>query len=316
MIKNRRSFITGIKSFILSKKEKKFLKNYKPWGIILFSRNIKSINQCRKLTDEIRKIFNDKYYPILIDEEGGKVSRLSKLINTSIFTAEFFGNLYNKNKIKFNIYSKIYVEQMSYILNEMGININTVPVLDLKRKNSNKVIGDRSFSKNSKIVSKIGNIIINLYHKNNIATVIKHIPGHGLAKVDSHKFTPIVSENLIKLERNDFFPFKKKKSLFSMTAHIIYKSIDKDLTATHSKKVINVIRKKIKFKNIIMSDDISMKSLKFDIKKNTTMAFNAGCNLVLHCNADYSEMLIVGKNSPKLNHFLIKKTSEFCKILG
>ena len=101
-----------------------------------------------------------------------------------------------------------------------------------------------------------------------------------------------------------------------MTAHIIYKVIDKDFTATHSKEVINLIRKKIKFENIIMSDDISMKSLKFDIKKNTTMAFNAGCNLVLHCNADYSDMLIVGKNSPKLNHFLIKKTSEFYEILG
>ena len=311
----RRSFIIGIKSYKLSSREKKFLKLYKPWGVILFSRNIKSIKQCSILTNSIRDIFKDKFYPILIDEEGGKVSRLSKIINTSIFKAQFFGDLFLSNKTKFNTYSKVYIEQMSYLLKQMGININTVPVLDVRRTKSNKIIGSRSFSTNPKIVSKIGDIFINLYQKNNIGTVIKHIPGHGLAKVDSHKMTPTVFDSLDKLNKNDFFPFKNKKSLFCMTAHIKYNKIDKSLTATHSPKIINLIRKKIKFRNIIMTDDISMRSLKFRIAKNTTLAFKAGCNLVLHCNSNYSEMLQVADNSPQISNFLIKKTSEFYNIL-
>tara|TARA_A100000164_G_scaffold78366_1_gene66134 strand:- start:616 stop:1569 length:954 start_codon:yes stop_codon:yes gene_type:complete len=311
----RRSFIIGIKSYKLSSREKKFLKLYKPWGVILFSRNIKSIKQCSILTNSIRDIFKDKFYPILIDEEGGKVSRLSKIINTSVFKAQFFGDLFLSNKNKFNTYSKVYIEQMSYLLKQMGININTVPVLDVRRTKSNKIIGSRSFSTNPKIVSKIGDIFINLYQKNNIGTVIKHIPGHGLAKVDSHKMTPTVFDSLDKLNKNDFFPFKNKKSLFCMTAHIKYNKIDKSLTATHSSKIINLIRKKIKFRNIIMTDDISMRSLKFRIAKNTTLAFKAGCNLVLHCNSNYSEMLQVADNSPQISNFLIKKTSEFYNIL-
>ena len=119
MINKRRSFIIGIKSHELTSKEKKFLRKYKPWGVILFSRNIKSIKQCSILTNSIRKLFSDKFYPILIDEEGGKVSRLSKIINTSVFKAQFFGDLFLSNKTKFNTYSKVYIEQMSYLLKQM-----------------------------------------------------------------------------------------------------------------------------------------------------------------------------------------------------
>ena len=114
----------------------------------------------------------------------------------------------------------------------------------------------------------------------------------------------------------DFYPFKDKKSLFAMTAHIIYNKIDKNNTATHSKKILELIRNSIKFNNIIISDDISMKALQYSIKENTIKAFGAGCNLVLHCNANYHEMVIVAKNSPKVSTFIIKKTSQFYKILS
>jgi beta-N-acetylhexosaminidase len=315
MIKNRRSFIVGLKSTILQVKEKRFLKKYKPWGIILFSRNIKSIVQTKKLTDDIRKIFNDKKYPILIDQEGGRVSRLNNLIDSSNFTGESFGKLFKKNFKKFNIYCKVFINQTCYLLDKIGVNINTVPVLDIRRKNSNNVIGNRSFDSKPKIVSKIGDYFIDQFHKNNIGTVIKHIPGHGLAKVDSHKYTPIVRKNLKVLNKNDFLAFKNKKSLFAMTAHIIYQNIDKNFTATHSKKVIKLIKNNIKFKNLLISDDISMKGLKFSIKENTKKAFIAGCDLVLHCNAKYGEMITVAKNSPKVNAFITKKTSQFYKIL-
>ena len=193
---------------------------------------------------------------------------------------------------------------------------NTVPVLDLYKKNSSSVIGDRAYSSRSKIVSKIGDFCIKTFSKQKIGTVIKHIPGHGLAKVDSHKLTPTVYTNSKILFKNDFNCFKKKKSFFSMTAHIIYKDIDPLNTATHSVKIIELIRNKIKFRNIIISDDISMKALKFSIKINTQKAFIAGCNLVLHCNANYREMMIVAENSPLVDNFIIKKTSQFYKFIS
>ena len=313
---NRRSFITGIKSSTLSVIEKKFLYQYNPWGVILFSRNIKSLNQAKKLTDQIKKIFNDKNYPILIDQEGGRVNRLKKIFNEGSLTGEFFGKLYLNDKKKFYNYYKTYIKKTSLLLKSIGANINTLPVLDLRLKGSSSIIGDRSFSKDPKIVSKIGDICIKNFHSNNIGTVIKHIPGHGLAKVDSHKLTPIVNKNLKYLIKNDFSTFRKKSSLFAMTAHIIYRNIDKINTATHSKKIIQLIRNNIKFKNIIMSDDISMKSLKSSINVNTLKAFNAGCDLVLHCNGNFKEMCDVADNSPLLNKFIIKKTSQFYKIIS
>ena len=313
---NKRCFITGIKSTTLSIKEKKFLNDYKPWGVILFSRNIKSIKQTKKLTDEIKKIFKDNKYPILIDQEGGRVNRLKNFFNGEPLTGEFFGKLYLKDKRKFNYYYEIFINQTSFLLKSIGVNINTLPVLDLRSRGGSNVIGDRSFSNKKNIVSKIGNICIDYFHKNKIGTIIKHIPGHGLANVDSHKLTPTIKKDLSYLIKNDFSAFKNKKSLFAMTAHIIYQNIDKLNTATHSKKIIKLIRNHIKFRNILMSDDISMKSLKGSIKVSTLRAFDAGCDLVLHCNANYKEMIQVGSNSPLISKFIIKKTSQFYKIIS
>ena len=312
---NRRSFIVGINSTKLSTKEKNFLRKYKPWGVILFSRNIKDIHQTLKLTSSIRKIFNDKNYPILVDQEGGRVNRLNNIISFDNLTSEFFGKMYIKNLIEFKIIYKLFIDKTSYLLKSMGININSVPVLDLRFKGSSKVIGDRSFSKNPKIVSKIGEYCINYFKENGIGTIMKHIPGHGLAKVDSHKLTPIVDKMISFLNEKDFLPFRNKKIFFAMTAHIIFKRIDKLNTVTHSKKLIRHIRKNIGFKNILISDDLSMKSLKGTLFENTIRAFNAGCNLVLHCNGNYKQMEIIAKNSPLIDNFILKKTSQFYKIL-
>ena len=315
-MKNRRSFIVGIKSTKLNNKEKIFLRKYKPWGVILFTRNIKNINQTFKLTSSIRKIFNDKNYPILIDQEGGRVNRLKNIISFDNLTPEFFGQLYVKNYKEFEIYYRLFIDKTSYLLKLIGVNLNTSPVLDLRVKGASNIIGDRSFSKDPKIVSKIGDFCINFFHKNKIGTVIKHIPGHGLARVDSHNFTPLINKDNKYLAKNDFKSFKNKKTLFAMTAHIIFKKIDKKDPVTHSKKLIKLIRNKIGFRNILISDDLSMKSLKGNLKENAIKAFNAGCNLVLHCNGNLKEMEIVGKESPIINQFIHKKTSQFYKIIS
>ena len=315
-MKNRRCFIVGIKSTKLNNKEKIFLRKYKPWGVILFTRNIKNINQTFKLTSSIRKIFNDKNYPILIDQEGGRVNRLRNIISFDNLTSEFFGQLYVKNYKEFEIYYRLFIDKTSYLLKLIGVNLNTSPVLDLRVKGASNIIGDRSFSKDPKIVSKIGDYCINFFHKNKIGTVIKHIPGHGLASVDSHNFTPLINKDNKYLTKNDFKSFKNKKTLFAMTAHIIFKKIDEKNPVTHSKKLIKLIRNKIGFRNILISDDLSMKSLKGNLKENAFKAFNAGCNLVLHCNGNLKEMEIVGKESPIINQFIYKKTSQFYKIIS
>ena len=312
---NRRSFIIGLKSLKLSAKERIFLKEFKPWGVILFARNIKNIKQASNLTSSIRKIFNDRKYPILIDQEGGRVNRLKNLISFDNLTSEFFGNKYINDLKEFKIYYKLFIDKTSYLLRSIGANINTVPVLDLRIKGASNVIGDRSFSADPKIVSRIGDYCIKYYHENGIGTVIKHIPGHGLAKVDSHNFTPIINKKINYLIKKDFIPFKNKKTFFAMTAHIIFNKIDIKNTVTHSKKLIKLIRNEIKFKDLLISDDLSMKSLKGTLKKNTIKTFKAGCNLALHCNGNFKEMKIVGENSPLIDKFIIKKTSQFYKIL-
>ena len=316
MINKRRAFIVGIKSLQLSKNEIDFLKKYKPWGVILFLRNIKSIKQAKSLTDNIRKIFKDKNYPILIDQEGGRVNRLSNIISFDNLTSEYFGKLYEKDKMKLNIIYKLFVDNTSHLLKLIGANINTLPVLDLRVKGASNIIGDRSFSGNVSTVSKMGDLCIKLFKENSIGTVIKHIPGHGLAKVDSHNFTPIVNKSIKHLKKYDFSTFKKKNCFFAMTGHVIYKNLDQLNTATHSKKVIRYIRNYIGFKNILISDDLSMKSLKNDMKNNTIKAFEAGCNLALHCNGKLNEMKIVAENSPLISNFISKKTSQFYKILS
>ena len=311
----RRSFIVGIKSIKLLKKEKIFLKKFKPWGVILFTRNIKNIKQTNKLTNSIRKIFNDSKYPILIDQEGGRVNRLKKIIVFDNLTSEFFGKRYIENFKEFKFFYKLFIDKTSYLLKSIGANINTVPVLDLKIKGASNIIGNRSFSNDPKIVSKIGDYCIKYFHDNGIGTVIKHIPGHGLSKVDSHFLTPVINKKENYLLKNDFYTFKNKKAFFAMTGHIVFKKIDKNNTVTHSKKLIKLIRKKIGFKNLLISDDLSMKSLKGTLKANTIKTFNAGCNLVLHCNGNLKEMEIIGKNSPLIDKFIYKKTSQFYKIL-
>ena len=317
MINKRKSFITGVKGTKLNEKEIYFLKKYKPWGVILFSRNIKSINQTYKLTSQIKKIFKDENYPILIDEEGGKVSRLNQIIDLTIFSQDYFFKLFKKNKKNFLNQYKIYINAVSSILNYAGININTVPVLDVRRKNTHNFIGTRSFSENVKNVSKLGNLCIQLYKKNKIATVTKHIPGHGLSKSDSHYETPIINAKKKILIKNDFKPFKNCKSPFAMTGHVIYQAYDKNNTATHSKIIINkIIRKYINFDGILISDDVSMKSLKYDLKENAIKALHAGCNLVLHCNGNIREMYKLAKIIPSIDYFTEKKTSDFYKFLG
>ena len=190
-----KALIVSIKGTKLTKREKILLKKERPWGIILFKRNLKSFTQIRNLTNQVKKITKNKKFPIIVDEEGANVSRLNNLINHNL-SSNFFGNLYKKDKFFALKLFKIYITSLSKILKDLGFNVNTIPVLDVLKPYTNKIIGKRSFSKNKKIVKEMGDLTIKYLHSNNLAGIIKHIPGHGSSSTDSHKKTPTVTLSL------------------------------------------------------------------------------------------------------------------------
>jgi beta-N-acetylhexosaminidase len=312
----KKAIIVSIKGSKLTSKEKLLLAKEKPWGLILFKRNIKSLIQTKKLIKNIRLTSKDKKFPIMIDEEGSSVSRLRDVINHNI-NANYFGNLYKINKkFALNLY-KSYLRSLSDELKKLGIGINTIPVLDILRHNTNSVIGNRSFSKNKKIVKQLGKIAIKECQAKKIVTVIKHIPGHGCSNKDSHKSTPKVYLSKKILNKIDFYPFKSSSAKLAMTAHILYTKIDSKNVSTFSRKLIKeIIRKKIGYNGILMSDDISMKALKYDLVTNAKKSLSAGCNLVLYCAGNIKDNFKLIKSVPYIDKFTIKKTSEIYKILG
>ena len=304
------SIIFGIKGLKLNFNEINFFKNYKPWGIILFSRNIDNLDQVKNLTNNIKDIFKDKNYPILIDQEGGKVNRFKKIINLDKYTAKHFGDIFKNKKIFYKDFSKFLKANVS-ILKYCGININTVPVLDLFNNDKRSVIGNRSFSKDPKIVRKISKYLTKFYNNFGIETVIKHIPGHGCTNVDSHFKLPRVKFSLDYLKKNDFDPFKKNSANLAMTAHILYEKLDPKKCATQSKYIIHdIVRKYLNFKGIIMSDDLSMKALSGSLAVKAKLSLDAGCNLLLHCNGKIDEMKQLSLVAPQIDNFTYKITKK------
>ena len=310
----KKAIIVSIKGYKLSIKERELLSKGRPWGLILFKRNIKSLNQIQNLIKNIKKCVKDKKFPILIDEEGMEVSRLSRILNHNI-NANLFGSLYDKDK-KFAIsLYKLYLRSLCVNLRKIGINFNTIPVLDVLRKSTHSIIGKRSFSKKKEIVKHLGKITVKECHAQKVLTVVKHIPGHGCSTKDSHLILPKVNLNEKLLNKIDFFPFKSSKAKLAMTAHILYSKIDSKNVSTFSNKVIKIIRNKIGFKGILMSDDISMKALKYDLITNAKKSLEAGCNLVLYCAGNIKDNFKLIKNVPYIDKFTLKKTSEIYRIL-
>ncbi len=314
---NRKAIIISISGLKLTSSEKKLFKHPCPWGVILFKRNIKNLNQLKKLILSIRNITKDKNYPIMVDEEGGQVSRLQSIIDNKLFSQRFFGKLFEENKTIGTRLYKNYLFKICETLNLLGLNINTIPVMDKLNSKTHKFLINRVYSKKENTIKNLANLCIKTNNKYKIASVIKHIPGHGLANFDSHKKLPVINKNLHFLLKNDFKIFKNINSSFAMTAHILFKKIDSKNCVTHSNKIINdIIRKKLKYKGILISDDISMKSLKHDVLENAIRAINAGCNLALYCNGNLKDNIKLLKKIPIIDEFTKKKTAVFYKLIS
>ena len=307
--------IFGVKSYKLNKNEKKFFQKSNPLGFILFERNCKSFNQTKLLINDLKKTTSHTYTIIMIDQEGGRVARLKKP-NWDLYPpAEFFGTKAEKN---LSLAKKLVLKNSMKIakdLKRLGINMNCAPVLDVKYDFTNNEIGDRSFSSNPVIVSELGKSFCIGHKKKGIIPIIKHIPGHGSSSKDSHKTTPNVDLDLLSLNNKDFLPFKKlNKESAAMVAHIIYKKIDKTIACCSKKIIEKIIRKKIGFNGLLISDDINMKALKGSIRNKINTILQSGCEIILHCNANTKEMMDIYTSIPLTKNKTLKKLSKLIDL--
>ena len=307
--------VFGLKNHKLNNKEKEFFKKSNPLGFILFERNCKTFNQTKSLIKDLKKTTSHKNTIIMIDQEGGRVARLKKPDWKLYPSAETFGKTAEKNLNLGKKLTFINSLEIAKDLKRLGINMNCAPVLDVKYDFTNNVIGDRSFSTKPKIVSELGKSFCNAHKKAGVIPVIKHIPGHGASRKDSHKTTPHINMDIISLNKVDFFPFKKlNNESVAMVAHIIYSKIDKEI-ACYSKKVIEkIIRKKIGFKGLLISDDINMKALKGTIKDKVLSILKSGCEVILHCNGNMKEMTQIHSSIPLIKNTTLKKISKLSNL--
>jgi len=296
-----KAVIFGVKGHKLTTEEQKFFQKEKPIGFILFSRNIKDKKQLRDLVLGLKDAIGNKDAPILIDQEGGRVSRLKEPHWYHPPAAAVFGDIAKKNLSDAKKACRINAQILGYDLNEMGINVDCAPLIDIPVEGSNNVIGDRAFSNDVGTTIELAKSMIEGLTTAGITHIIKHIPGHGRSMLDSHFELPHVDTGLSTLEKTDFIPFMSlNKSKWAMTAHIVYESIDPSNPATHSKKVIELIREKIGFKGIIITDCITMKALKGSPEHNAKKSFEAGCDLVMFSKPEISDMQSILKISPEI----------------
>jgi len=275
-----KNIILGIKSTELTNDEIELFKQNNPYGIILFKRNCQNETQLKALTKAIKTILPNA--KIFIDQEGGRVARLRQP-DFQEFPAA------NKLQNEQEVYQNYFI--MGEYLKSLGIDVNCAPVADLFYPFADKIIGDRSFGENVDQVVAFADAAARGLMDSGILPIIKHIPGHGRALVDSHLKLPIVDTELSILEATDFAVFRRLNYLpMAMTAHVVYTALDPELPITISTKAINYIRKEIGFKGTLISDDLNMKALHGTLGSLTLQALDAGCNLALHCSGEFTEM--------------------------
>jgi len=293
--------IFGCAGARLSADERAFFRGAKPYGFILFGRNIETPDQVRALVDELRSTVNDAAAPILIDQEGGRVARLKPPHWKARPPARRFGELHETAPEAAREAAYLNARLIAAELAALGINVDCVPVLDVPVEGANDVIGDRAFSRDPTIIIDLGRAVIEGMIDGGVLPVMKHIPGHGRAGADTHLELPHVTTDAEILSATDFVTFRSLNQCpLAMTAHVVYDAIDPQRPATTSPKVIrDVIRGEIGFDGLLMSDDVSMNALSGPISARSKAALFAGCDIVLHCNGSMEEMAeVAGEGKP------------------
>ncbi|MCB8836674.1 beta-N-acetylhexosaminidase [Aurantimonas sp. VKM B-3413] len=298
-----KSFIAAPIGRILTADERVFFADERPWGYILFARNVFSGPQLADLVAELRELGGRPTTPIFIDQEGGRIQRLRPPLAPSYPPAEALGHLYRLHASEGQRAAWLQGRLLADDLAAYGINADCVPCLDVPVEGAHSVIGDRAFATDPQVVATLGRAMADGLVAGGALPVMKHVPGHGRGAADSHLELPHVSTPRSELSRTDFLPFKALNTLpAAMTAHILYRDIDPTRPATLSPIVIDqVIRTEIGFDGLLMSDDMSMKALKGDLYDLSSRALTAGCDVVLHCNGDMEEMRHVARAAQPLS---------------
>ena len=289
-----RAIISGCLGTSLTAAEKQFFANLNPLGLILFRRNCETPDQLMALTTSFREAVGRKNAPVFIDQEGGRVQRLGPPNNAwrKYPPASAYGVLYEENPVAALRSARNIGRLMAEDLIAAGINANCVPVLDVPQPGAHEIIGSRAYSFRIEPIMALARAHAAGFIDGGVIPVIKHIPGHGRARADSHMELPVVEASRAELAAVDFPPFAAfADAPMAMTAHVVYTALDKTAPATHSKKIISgIIRSEIGFRGLLMTDDLSMKALSGSYTEKTRAALDAGCDVVLHCNGEMDEM--------------------------
>jgi beta-N-acetylhexosaminidase len=294
------ALISGCAGHVLTKDEIAFFREINPWGLILFKRNIDTPEQVKALTASFRDVVGRANAPVLIDQEGGRVQRMGPPHWPRYVSARTF--LAINDSIHRREVVRLSAQLMASDLKAVGITVDCLPVMDVPIAGAHDVIGNRAYAEDPMMVASLGRATMEGVLAAGVLPVMKHIPGHGRAMVDSHLHLPTVAVSLETLRAHDFLPFQHLTDCpAAMTAHVVYEAIDPKAPGTVSRKVIqSVIRKEIGFDGLLMSDDLSMKALGGSFESRTDKAYAAGCDLVLHCNGVMEEMKSVASRARPL----------------
>lgn len=283
--------ILGCSGPVLTEAEKAFFADAKPWGFILFRRNVETPEQVARLVRDLRETVGREDAPVLVDQEGGRVQRLTQPHWPKYPPARAFARLFHNDPQFRREFVRLGARLMAADLQRLGINVDCVPVLDVPQPGAHDIIGDRAYAEDPATIASLGRAAAEGLIAGGVLPVMKHIPGHGRAMADSHQDLPVVDTDRRTLEEIDFAPFRANTDCpMAMSAHVVYTAIDRKRPATLSRKVIRAIRRDIGFDGLLMTDDLSMKALSGTFEDRAKAAVDAGCDVVLHCNGDPAEM--------------------------
>jgi beta-N-acetylhexosaminidase len=294
----RSACILGCAGPVLSAEESAFFRDLRPWGFILFRRNVETPDQVRALTAALRETVDDPGAPILIDQEGGRVQRLGPPHWPKYPPGRAYGRLAANDPLTGQALARLGGRLIAEDLRQLGLNVDCVPVLDVPQPGAHDIIGDRAYGETVETIARLARAAAEGLIAGGVLPVIKHIPGHGRALADSHLALPEVDASLEALDATDFQPFRMLSDMpMAMTAHVVYRAIDKRWPATTSRRAIRLIREGLGFGGLLMSDDLSMKALSGNFASRAKASLKAGCDVVLHCNGDMAEMRAVAEGT-------------------
>jgi beta-N-acetylhexosaminidase len=298
-----RAFITGVSGLALTADERDFMCTQRPWGFILFKRNIETPAQVNALITELKESLGEPDAPVLIDQEGGRVQRFGPPHWPVYPPGAVFGSLYDIDRKLGLTAARLSARLMAADLIDLGVTVDCLPLADVPIAGADAVIGNRAYGTEPGKVAAIARAVTDGLEQGGVLPVLKHIPGHGRATADTHFRLPVVDTPKAELERTDFAAFQPLADLpMAMTAHVVFSALDPAQPATTSATIIEqVIRGSIGFQGLLMSDDVSMNALAGSIAERTRAIVSAGCDMVLHCNGNLEEMREVARGAPVLS---------------